>query len=118
MSKAKKITGIAPLPYYILPDASEPEYELILEQLHDYRQSLIGSSSYYVRELDDRCSLCRIVHGGGKIFFHERVDHHNLGISDEDLEDSVRRDAGSFTVPGFHAISAHIEQKLRILYDI
>ena len=52
MPKVKKITGMAPLPQYIMPDAPEPEYPLILEQLQDYRKSLIGSSYHYVREGD------------------------------------------------------------------
>jgi hypothetical protein len=118
MPKVKKITGLAPLPQYIMPDASEPEYPLILEQLQDYRNSLIGSSYYYIRAGDECNYLCRIVHGGGKVFFHELVDHHKHGISDEDIEQSVKRDTGTFTLPGLYPISPHIEQKLRILYDI
>jgi len=43
---------MAPLPHYIMPDASEPEYLLILEQVQDYRKSLVGSSYHYVREGD------------------------------------------------------------------
>jgi hypothetical protein len=118
MAKAKNVTGLAPLPQYIMPDASEPEYPLIMEQLQDYRQSLIGSSHYYIRAVDDRNYLCRIVHGGGKVFFHELVDHRKHGISDEDIEESVKRDTGTFTLPGLYPVSPHIEQKLRILYDI
>jgi hypothetical protein len=118
MPKVKNITGLAPLPQYIMPDESEPEYELILEQLQDYRESMIGSSYYYIRAGDERRCLCRIVHGGGKIFFHELVDHQKHGISDEDLEESVRQDTGSFTLPEHYPLSPHIEQKLRILYDI
>jgi hypothetical protein len=118
MPKAKNTTGMAPLPQYIMPDESEPDYELILEQLQDYRKSMIGSSYYYVRTGNDRCCLCRIVHGGGKIFFHEQVDHHKHGISDEDIENSVRQDTGSLSLPGYHPVSPHVEQKLRILYDI
>jgi hypothetical protein len=118
MPKAKKITGMAPLPQYIMPDESEPDYELILEQLHNYRKSLIGSSYYYIRANDERCCLCRIVHGGGKMFFHEMVDHRKHGISDEDIEESVKLDTGSFTLPGHYHISPHIETKLRVLYDI
>jgi hypothetical protein len=118
MSKAKNTTGMAPLPHYIMPDASEPEYEIILEQLQNYRKSLIGSSYYYIRAGDERSHLCRIVHGGGKVFFHELVDHHKHGISDEDIDESVKHDIGTFTLPGLHPVSPHIEQKLRILYDI
>jgi hypothetical protein len=117
MAKAKNVTGLAPLPQYIMPDASEPEYPLIMEQLQDYRQSQIGSSHYYIRVVDDRNYLCRIVHGGGKVFFHELVDHHKHGISDEDVEESVKRDTGTFTLPGLYPVSPHIEQKLRILYE-
>jgi len=109
---------MAPLPHYIMPDESEPEYEIIFEQLQDYHKSMIGSSYYYIRAGDERCCLCRIVHGGGKVFFHELVDHQKHGISDEDIEESVRQDTGSFTLPEHYLISPNIEQKLRILYDI
>jgi hypothetical protein len=118
MPKVKNVTGLAPLPQYIMPDASEPEYPLILEQLQDYRQSLIGSSYFYIRAGEECNYLCRIVHGGGKVFFHELVDHHKHGISDEDIEESVKMDNGTFTLPGLFPVSPHVEQKLRVLYDI
>lgn len=118
MTTVKKMSGMAPLPHYIMPDESEPEYELILEQLQDYHKSLIGSSYYYIRSVDERCHLCRIVHGGGKVFFHELVDHNKHGISDEDIEEAVNNDTGTFTMPGLHPLSPLVEQKLRILYDI
>jgi hypothetical protein len=118
MPKVKKISGVDPLPRYLMPDESEPEYELILEQLHNYRKSLVGSSYYYIRAGGERYCLCRIVHGAGKVFFHEMLDHQQNGISDEDIEESVKLDTGSFTLPGHYHISPHIEQKLRALYDI
>ncbi|MCK9591999.1 MAG: hypothetical protein M0Q91_08335 [Methanoregula sp.] len=118
MPKVKKISGMAPLPQYIMPDESAPEYEIILEQLQEYDNSLIGSSYYYIRGDDENCCLYRIVHGGGRIFFHELVDHQKHGIRDEDIEESVRWDTGFFTLPGYYPISPHIEQKLRTLYDI
>jgi hypothetical protein len=118
MANAKKTTGTAPLPQYIMPDASEPEYEQILEMLQDYHNSLIGSSYYYIRVDDERCALCRIVPGAGKIFFHELVDHQKHGISDEDLEQSVQQDIGVFSLPGYYPVSSLIEQKLRILYEV
>jgi hypothetical protein len=117
MPKVKKNIGTSALPQYIMPDASEPDYEQILEQLQDYRNSLIGSSYYYVRSDADNCSLCRIVHGGGRIFFHEQVDHQKHGISDEDIEEAVILDNDSLSLPGYYPISPLIEQKLRILYD-
>lgn len=116
MPKVKKISSIAPLPYYAMPDKSEPPYELILEQLQDYQHSLIGSSYFYIRADEDRCCLFRIVYGGGKVFFHERIDHQKHGISDEDIEESVSKDTGLLSLPGCYLISPHIENKLRVLY--
>ena len=118
MTNVKKITGMAPLPHYIMPDASEPEYPLILEQLQDYRKSQIGSSYYYIRAGEECNYLCRIVHGGGRIFFHEVVDHEKHGISDDEIDESVKMDTGTFTLRGLFPLSPLIEQKLRVLYDI
>jgi hypothetical protein len=115
MSKTR--TGIAPLPHYAMPDASEPPYPRILEQVQEYEHSLIGSSYFYIRAFRDRFDLCRIVYGGGNIFFHELVDYENHGISDDDMEVSVREDLEFSTLPGFYPISPVIEQKLRILYE-
>jgi hypothetical protein len=117
MSTAQKICGIEPLPRYIRPDASIPEYDEILEQLQVYHRSLIGSSYYYIRVENDKTNLCRILPGGGKIFFHEIVDHEKHGISEDDLEAAVRFDAGLFSTSGYYPVSPHIETKLRVLLD-
>ena len=58
-------------------------------------------------------SLCRIVHGGGKIFFHEVVDHHKQGVSAKELEEAMGLDTDSFTLPGYYPVSHAIEMKLR-----
>jgi hypothetical protein len=117
MSTAQKIGGIEPLPRYIRPDASIPEYDEILAQLQEYHRSLIGSSYYYILVENERTNLCRILLGGGKIFFHEIVDHEKHGISENDLEEAVRLDIGSFSTPGYYPVSPHIETKLRVLLD-
>jgi hypothetical protein len=57
------------------------------------------------------------VPGGGKIFFHEVVDHEKHGIQDEEIDEAVRRDTGLFTVPGYYPISDRIEHKLRVLFE-
>jgi hypothetical protein len=62
-------------------------------------------------------SLCRIVPGAGKIFFHEVVDHEKHGISDDEIEEAVTMDPGVFSIAGYHPVSAHIENKLRVLLD-
>lgn len=117
MPTAQKIAGIAPLPHYAMPDKSEPPYERILEQLQDCPNALIGSSYYYVRADEERCYLYRIIHGGGRIFFHEQVDYRKHGIDDEDIEESMRLGSGSFDSSGYYPISPHLEQKLRVLCD-
>jgi hypothetical protein len=118
MPTVKKISASEPLPRYIMPDASTPDYDEILEQLQEYRHSLIGSSYYYIRAENDRTTLCRIIPGGGKIFFHEIVDHNKHGISETDLEEAIRQDPGSFSALGYYPISPHIETKLRGLLDL
>ena len=117
MPKSKSFQGIEPVPRYLKPDKSAPDYTLILEELADYHRSLIGSSYYYIRTGDDIPMLCRIVHGGGKVFFHEVVDHEQHGISEDDLETAVRDEAAAMDMPGHYVISPHIEMKLRALYD-
>jgi hypothetical protein len=117
MPSVKKICNVDPVPRYIMPDASEPDYVAILEQLQEYQSSRIGSSYYYVHAGGESCSLCRIVHGGGKIFFHEVVDHEKHGISEDDLEEAIQQDTGILTIPSHHPISSHIESKLHAILD-
>jgi hypothetical protein len=105
------------LPRYVMPDASIPEYEALLEQLCNHRSSHVGSSYYYIRKVKDEFELCRIVYGNEKIFFHEIVDHRKQNISDDDIEHAVRLDTGKLDLPGHHLISPHIETKLRTLYE-
>lgn len=117
MPKVKKMSGIQALPRYIMPDASPPDYEAILAQLQEYHSSLVGSSYFYIRADDMAPMLCRIVYGGGKIYFHEVVDHEKHSISEDDIEDAIRLDTGALTLPGHYLISPHIEMKLRTLYE-
>ena len=117
MATAQKIGCVEPLPRYISPDASIPDYDEILEQLQDYQHSLIGSSYYYIRVENDKTYLCRILPGGGKIFFHEIVDHEKHGISGNDLEVAVNLDTGLSSKSGYHQISPYIETKLRVLLN-
>jgi hypothetical protein len=117
MPTSKPVCSAEPLPRYIMPDESEPEYAAILEQLEQYRNSQVGMSYYYIRAGENTNVLCRIIPGGKNVFFHEIVNHHQHGISDEDIEESVMRDTGAFTLPGHFHISPHIEKKLRSLLE-
>ena len=113
MVTIKKVSGLASLPRYFMPDASEPDFMEILNQVQECPSSLIGNSYFYIRNGDGYVTLCRIIPGAGKVFFHEIVDHQKYGISDEDIERAIYDDRNSFTLPGHHQVSSHIEMKLR-----
>ena len=118
MPKAEQLNSVEPLPRYTMPDESEPEYALILDELQNDRRSLIGSSYYYIKSDEAGSNLCRIIHCGGKIYFHEIVNHRQHGISDEDIDLSVKINTGMYSLPCHYPISVLVEKKLRILYDI
>jgi hypothetical protein len=118
MSKAKHINGIEPVPCYIMPDRSAPEYELIIEQLQNSGNSPIGSSYYYIIANDNRRSLCRIIHGSGTVFFHEVIDHEKYSISDSDIDEVVKPEREISSLPGHYQVSPDIETKLRALKNI
>ena len=117
MAVVRNTSGIEPLPRLIMPDASAPVYDEIMAQIQDYHHCCIGISYYYIWAGKNEAALCRIVPGGGKIFFHEVVDHEKHGISGDEIEEAVRRDTGFFSVPGYYPISIRIENKLRVLFE-
>lgn len=117
MAQAERNDGVGPLPRYIMPDRSEPRYEQILGELEDQRRAQIGRAYYYIKYDQEWCALCKITPGGGKIFFHEIVEHTKYGISEDDIEESVKLDTGIFSLPGHYQISPVIENKLRALFD-
>jgi len=112
MVTVKKVSGSVSLPRYFMPDASESDYLEILNQVQECPSSQIGNSYFYIRTSDGYVSLCRIIPGAGKVFFHEIVDHQKYGISDEDIEKAIYEDQNTFTLPGHHPVSSHIEMKL------
>lgn len=117
MPRAELRQSTEPLPRYAMPNESEPEYDLILEELHKDRHSQVGRAFFYIKSDEDGCALCRIMHGGGKIYFHEIIDHRKHGIADEDIELSARMDPQAFALPGHYHISPLVEKKLRALFE-
>jgi hypothetical protein len=118
MSKAKYLNGIEPVPSYIMPDRSAPNYELIIEQLKTGGNSPVGSSYYYIKADDNRCSLCRIIHGGGNVFFHEVIDHEKYSISNKDLDEVVKPGRDMASLPEHYQVSPEIYAKLRTMPNI
>ena len=117
MTIAEKSRGIEPIPRYVMPDASIPEYDEILEQLQEYQRSLIGSSYYYIRMENDRMFLCRILPGGGKIFYHEIVDHEKHGISEDDLEEA-EEELQKLTDREIHQVEVIGERKQKEIMEV
>ncbi|MGA2912227.1 MAG: hypothetical protein ABSE07_01790 [Methanoregula sp.] len=118
MSKAKQINGVEPVPRYIMPDRSAPDYERIIRELQNCGYSPIGSSYYYIKADSGWRSLCRIIHGGGKVFFHEVIDHKKYSISDKDIDEVVRPEMEISSLQGHYQISPDIEIKLSTLTNI
>lgn len=115
MTAAHDTNSTGPLPRYPVTGASVPQFDEIMEHIQVYPGSCIGISYYYIRAEREEASLCRIVPGGGKIFFHEVVDHVKHGISDDEIDQVVIRHASS--VPGYYPISPSIENKLKVLFE-
>lgn len=109
MTDQRMMTIEEPLPRYAMADGSAPEYEAILEQIQNYRKSMIGRSFFYIHAGDsEQLCLCRIIPGSGKIFFHEIVDHGKYGISDEDMEEAQKvRHRGLYPAGSFPYLAPH-----------
>jgi hypothetical protein len=117
MSKTKGACSVEPVPRYIMSDQSTPNYELILEELHNHGRSQVGTSYFYIKKSDEWISLCRILYGGGKVFFHEVMDHQKHGISEEDIDQAILHGSALTTLPDHYFISPHIEMKLHTVID-
>lgn len=94
-----------------MPDGSTPDYYQILKHMQNFQTPLIGKSYFYIRKFSGSLNLCRIIPGGGQIFYHEFVDLDRYRITEADLEESTRNSAG--TDDGYFPVSAEIETKLR-----
>jgi len=116
MARSAQVNSGHPVPQYVMPDRSVPEYRVILEQIREFHTPLIGKSYYYIRRNKEFVGLCRIIPGGGEIFFHEIVDHERYGISETELCDAVRN-GGIRRETRYYPISPGIETKLR-LYSV
>jgi hypothetical protein len=84
-----------------------------LERMGGDRRAAIGDFCYYITVLDDAAHLCRQPLEKSRRQDLEVVDHEHHGISNDELEDSVRKAAGDHLVEGHYPLSVHIEKKLR-----
>jgi hypothetical protein len=92
----------------------------VLDVMEEHRNALVKGAFYYIRSEPSKPEeffLCRIVHGGGRVFFQEQVEHCEHGISDDDLMYAVRHSTVDLGIPGHYHISPHIEKKLRTLLE-
>jgi hypothetical protein len=76
----------------------------------------IGSYYYWIRRIQNIPELCRLAVRRDSFILYEVLQHDNLGISDDDLEDAVRQADGELCPGQEFRISNHIKRKLQILY--
>lgn len=76
----------------------------------------IGSCYYWIRMSRGTIELCRAPVRNDGLVLHEVLQHDNLGITDDDLEDAVRLEGGDPDADRELHISSHIKGKLQILY--
>lgn len=93
------------------------EIDVLFKRLYEYRKSLIGSSHYYIKVEQGCSTLCRLIHGGGGLYFSEIVNHEKYGISDKDIDEAVTLNCHILCLADHYHISPHIEKKLRALLD-
>jgi hypothetical protein len=113
MPITKKHTESTNFPQYFIINKSEPQYELIKKQLLDSPISPVGSSHYFIRAGSDNSCVCRIKAGNGTVLFYEILNHHQEGISDEDIGEALADPINSSPLPGYFYITPKIEERLQ-----
>lgn len=102
------------LPRYVMPDASVPPCEIILDHLCERHNVCSGSSYYYINAYGKEPIICRINYIDDKISLHEIIDHEQYGISDDDIDIAIRLDTENMQLSNIYRISPHIEIKLMV----
>jgi hypothetical protein len=92
----------------------EPDWRLD-EDIDEVRLQ-IGSYYYWIRLIQSIPELCRLAVRRDSLILYEVLQHDNLGITNDDLEDAVRQADGELIVAREYRISNHIKRKLQILY--
>ena len=114
MSTAKPVCETTFLPQYFIIPRSEPQYDLIRNQLLASARSRVGSSHYFIRAARGKGCICRISDSRDTVLFYEILDHRGEGISDEDIREAVREPSGASPLPEYFYITPAIEEKLRV----
>ena len=117
MARSLQGGGGDPVPRYVMPDGSAPDYYHILQHMQKFHTPLIGNSYFYLRKSKETTNLCRIIPGGGQIFFHEFVDPSRYGISEGEIASALQENRGSKNNDGYYPVPAGIELKLRMQFS-
>lgn len=100
-------------PQYFIINRSEPQYELLKNQLLDTPHQPVGSSHYFIRAAKEKGCICRIKPGNGTVLFYEILNHLQEGISNEDIGEALREPSNASPLPGYFYITPKIEEKLK-----
>jgi hypothetical protein len=103
-------------PQYFIINKSEPQYELIRNQLLEYSYSHFGSSHYFIRSGPDNVCVCRIRAGNGTVLFYEIINHALAGISDEEIRAASANPANASPLPDYCYPTPLIEEKIRAFH--
>jgi hypothetical protein len=96
---------------------AESEFDQIIAHLSEYGTAQIGHSYFFIRSQGNYAALFRTNLGYGRIYSSEVVDHHQYGISDDDIDHALRIAPPPSEIRGYYPVSRHIEKKLRVLFD-
>jgi hypothetical protein len=101
---------------FLSPLEGKKQPDRRLNEIVDAVRLQIGSYYYWIRVIQSIPELCRLEVRKDSLILYEVLQHDNLGISDDDLEDAVRQANGELIVAREYRISNHIKRKLQVLY--
>ena len=65
---------------------AESDVDQIIAHLSESGTTMIGNSYFFIRAQGNNASIYRTNVGYGRIYSSEVIDHHNCGISDDDID--------------------------------
>jgi hypothetical protein len=98
---------------YFMITRSEPQYDLIKNQLLNDTAGLLGSSYYFIKvDGEENGCICRIKAANGAALFYEIIDHRREGISDTEIQEAVTRPSNEAPLPGYYYLTPTMEEKI------
>jgi hypothetical protein len=98
---------------YFMITRSEPQYDLIKNQLLDQSTACpLGSSYYFIRSDGENGCICRLKPANGAAIFYEILDHRNEGISDDEIREAASSPSRETPLAGYYYLTPAMEKKI------